>query len=89
MVYLKSDTFFEDIKQYIKSNTQSNVGLDSMGKAKIILPSLNEQQEIANHLDEKCDAIDTLIDKKEQLLTELESYKKSVIYEYVTGKKEV
>ena len=87
--YLKSDTFFEDIKQYIKSNTQSNVGLDSMGKAKIILPSLNEQQEIANHLDEKCDAIDTLIDKKEQLLTELESYKKSVIYEYVTGKKEV
>lgn len=87
--YLKSDTFYLDISQYIKSNTQANVGLDSMSKSKIILPSLNEQQEIANHLDEKCAAIDTLISKKEQLLTELESYKKSVIYEYVTGKKEV
>ena len=48
-----------------------------------------EQREIVAYLDEKCTAIDTLIAKKEQLLTELDSYKKSVIYEYVTGKKEV
>ena len=53
------------------------------------VPPFEEQQEIAAYLDEKCSAIDTLIAKKEQLLTELESYKKSVIYEYVTGKKEV
>ena len=51
--------------------------------------SYSEQQEIAAFLDEKCAAIDTLIAKKEQLLTELENYKKSVIYEYVTGKKEI
>lgn len=56
---------------------------------KVPYPSKAEQQEIASYLDEKCAAIDTLIAKKEQLLTELESYKKSVIYEYVTGKKEV
>lgn len=56
---------------------------------KIVIPSLSEQQEIADYLDEKCDVIDELIRKKEQLLTELESYKKSVIYEYVTGKKEI
>jgi len=49
----------------------------------------NEQQEIVNYLDEKCSEIDKLIAKKEQLLTEMENYKKSVIYEYVTGKKEV
>ena len=37
----------------------------------------------------KCSEIDKLIAKKEQLLTEMENYKKAVIYEYVTGKKEV
>ena len=49
----------------------------------------SEQQEIADYLDRKCAEIDTLIAKKEQLTAELESYKKSLIYEYVTGKKEV
>lgn len=53
------------------------------------LPPLEEQHRIANFLDRKCAEIDTLISKKEQLITELEAYKKSLIYEYVTGKKEV
>jgi type I restriction enzyme S subunit len=53
------------------------------------VPPLEEQKEIADYLDKKCTAIDTLISKKEQCLTELENYKKSLIYEYVTGKKEV
>lgn len=52
-------------------------------------PSLEEQKEIANYLNEKCAEIDTLISKKELLAAELESYKKSLIFEYVTGKKEV
>ncbi len=52
-------------------------------------PSLEEQQEIASYLDQKCAGIDTLITKKEQFITELEAYKKSLIYAYVTGKKEV
>ncbi|SEA30582.1 restriction endonuclease subunit S [Selenomonas ruminantium] len=55
----------------------------------LYIPSLEEQEEIAAYLDEKCSAIDTLIAKKEQLLSELEIYKKSLIYEYVTGKREV
>lgn len=53
------------------------------------LMDLQEQQEIAAYLDEKCAAIDTLIEKKQAIITELEAYKKSLIYEYVTGKKEV
>ena len=53
------------------------------------LPSKSEQQEIASFLDEKCAAIDSLIASKEALIAELETYKKSLIYEYVTGKKEV
>ena len=52
-------------------------------------PSLEEQQEIAAYLDKKCSEIDSLIASKEKFIAELESYKKSLIYEYVTGKKEV
>lgn len=55
----------------------------------IPVPSYEEQKEIADYLDKKCAEIDTLIEKKTALLAEMESYKKSVIYEYVTGKKEV
>ena len=50
---------------------------------------LDEQEEIADYLDEKCAAIDQLVKQKESFLTELETYKKSLIFEYVTGKKEV
>lgn len=55
----------------------------------ITVPSYEEQKEIADYLDKKCSAIDNLIAKKEQYLSEIENYKKSLIYEYVTGKKEV
>ncbi len=55
----------------------------------VLLPEKTEQQEIAAYLDQKCAEIDKLIEKKEQLVGELENYKKSLIYEYVTGKKEV
>jgi type I restriction enzyme S subunit len=87
--YFKSQAFYDEIKQYINSNTQGNVGIEALYKSKIIVPPLEEQYEILTYLDEKCAAIDTLISKKEQFLTELENYKKSLIYEYVTGKKEV
>lgn len=50
---------------------------------------ISEQQQIADYLDQKCSEIDNLITKKEQLVVELEAYKKSLIYEVVTGKKEV
>ena len=54
----------------------------------IVVPSKDEQQEIADYLDVKCGEIDNLISRKEQYITEIENYKKSLIYEYVTGKKE-
>lgn len=50
---------------------------------------MDEQKEIADWLDKKCNSIDTLISQKEEIVQELEEYKKSLIYEYVTGKKEV
>ena len=61
----------------------------NFAKVRLYSVPVNEQREIAAYLDEKCSAIDTLIAKKEQLLVELETYKKSLIYEYVTGKREV
>ena len=52
-------------------------------------PTINEQQQIADYLDTKCAKIDTLIAIKQQKIEKLTEYKKSLIYEYVTGKKEV
>lgn len=55
----------------------------------LILPPLKERKLIVNYLDEKCKEIDKLINSKNRIIEELEQYKKSLIYEYVTGKKEV
>lgn len=65
------------------------ISRDDLKNLKLPLPSLNEQAEIINYLDEKCAEIDTLIEKKQQFLAEMANYKKSLIYECVTGKKEV
>lgn len=54
---------------------------------KIPLPELNEQKKIVEYLDNYSKQIDTLISQKEQFITELEKYKQSLIYEYVTGKR--
>ncbi len=53
----------------------------------VAFPCKEEQMEISDYIDEKSANIDALIQKKQQLLDELESYKKSLIFEYVTGKK--
>ena len=62
---------------------------DQFRSIKVVVPPLEEQKEIVGYLDAKCTEIDGLIAKKEQLAKELESYKKSLIYEVVTGKREV
>ncbi|MCG5638623.1 restriction endonuclease subunit S [Staphylococcus aureus] len=53
------------------------------------IPLLHEQQQIVQYLDDKVSTIDRLIEDKTKVIKELENYKKSLIYEYVTGKKEV
>ena len=60
-----------------------------MKKIVIPVPSLDEQEEIANYLDIKVKEIDACIEEKKQQISVLETYKKSIIFEYVTGKKEV
>lgn len=68
---------------------QPNLSAQSVGNYITILPNKKEQMEIADFLDKKCNTIDFTISKKEQLIEKLESYKKSLIYECVTGKREV
>lgn len=68
---------------------QYTISGEGLRDINLVFPALSEQTEIANYLDAKCAEIDGLIAKKEQLVKELESYKKSLIYEVVTGKREV
>lgn len=68
---------------------QANLSRSAFEHLKVQFPPYSEQQEIAAYLDDKCEKIDELILKKQQYLTEIENYKKSLIYEYVTGKREV
>lgn len=80
-------TFLKDTALY---TTLPIINNQTLGDYLLLIPdNIEEQKSIASYLDEKCESIDTLIRKKEQSLFEIERYKKSLIYEYVTGKKEV
>ena len=74
---------------FIQSTIQ-NIGADKYCNMEIAISATKkEQKDIVNFLDNKCAEIDNLISEKEKLITNLEEYKKSLIYEYVTGKKAV
>ncbi|MBS6311504.1 MAG: restriction endonuclease subunit S [Firmicutes bacterium] len=83
------------VRQYISSlstgtsSSMQNISQSQYGNIFITIPSIGEQSEITKYLDEKCRFVDALVTKKQQYLTEIENYKKSLVYEYVTGKKEV
>jgi len=66
-----------------------HITMEEMNKSMIVVPSISEQREIAEYLDRKCADIDALIAIKQQKIEDLKEYKKSLIYEYVTGKKQV
>lgn len=77
------------IDLYQTGGNREGMSADAIRNTPIPYAPLNEQKEIADYLDAKCAEIDGLITRKEQLVKELESYKKSLIYEVVTGKREV
>ena len=58
-------------------------------KQKIPVPAYSEQIEIANYLNKKCEQVDTIVSEKQSQLEVIKQHKKSLIYEYVTGKKRV
>ena len=78
-----------DLNRLNTSNAQPLITATKVKNVFIPLTPLAEQQAIADYLDEKCADIDSLIQTKLSKIDSLKEYKKSIIYEYVTGKREV
>jgi len=87
--YTQSQSYDEWKRQIFIQATIQNIGADRYSLMELPVPPLSEQRTIASYLDTKCSEIDALIAIKQSKIEELKEYKKSVIYEYVTGKKEV
>lgn len=68
---------------------QGNLGIESIRRTKLHFPPVEEQKAISNYLDKKCCGIDRLIERKMMTIEKLLEYKKALIYEVVTGKREV
>ena len=89
LFYYLKELFYVSIETANSKSTVDSVRLSMLQNFPILITSKEEQQEIVNYLDEKTAQIDSVIAKKNQLVSELESLKKSLIFEYVTGKKEL
>ena len=87
--YYVMSAFTEQFNLFGTGTTFKEISYDNFRSFKVPFPPRAEQKEIAQYLDEKTAAIDLLVEKKNQLVTELERLKKSLIFEYVTGKKAV
>ena len=92
-VYLKywinSSGFQFFLKTLSTGSTAEGIKASKIFMLPVLLPPLSEQQRIADYLDAKCARIDALLEEKEKLLDRLAEYKKSLIFECVTGKREV
>ena len=82
--YLKSSSFAEDVLRRTNSNTQGNVGKDSLVNATIVLPSIIEQTQIVNFLDAKCSDINAMLSKTRASIEEYKKLKQAVITQAVT-----
>lgn len=86
----KEKSFIAVMNSYTLSlRDGKNIAFSDFGNTMIPYPPIEEQQQIADYLDKKCKEIEEIIADKQSQIETLESYKKSLIYEYVTGKKEV
>ena len=87
--YFRSDIHRKFFVKEMNLVTRASLSQNLLGRLPVLLPPLYEQQMIAKTLEKKCAKIDDAIEGKKEQLETLEQYKKSLIYEYVTGKKEV
>lgn len=86
----KTQIFIDKMNSFTMSlRDGKNIAFNDFGNTIIPVPSLEEQQQIAEYLDSKCTEIDSIISEKKKQIETIEEYKKSLIFEYVTGKKEV
>lgn len=88
--YLQSNNFRRQVELFWSYGTQQNIGMDVLGNLYVAYSNrIEEQQQIAEYLDKKCSEIDKAIANKEQVIEKFTEYKKSLIYECVTGKRKV
>ena len=85
----QSDYCLKQMEMSWTFGTQQTLGVSSIERLKIFLPNVETQKIIVDSLDKKCTAIDTAIEQKQNLIEKLTEYKKSLIYECVTGKKAI
>lgn len=88
---LRTPSAIEEMHRYSRGITDFRLRLywEEFKDIRICLPDLQEQIEIADYIDQKNDQLDHLITEKEMLCENIVAYKRSIIYEYVTGKREV
>lgn len=89
MYMVSSDLLQQQISIAMAGSAMPRITLTKLNTFIALEVPLSEQQAIASYLDEKTSQIDSLIALKQEKITELKDYKKSIIYEYVTGKKKV
>lgn len=90
LLQMLSSVFNEQVAVVVQDRVKMpKINKEELDQIIMICPPLSEQQSIASYLDEKTSQIDSLIALKQEKITELKDYKKSIIYEYVTGKKKV
>lgn len=87
--YMAYSNVLMDFSNGVRIRSSDFRNFKKLAVFEMLVPPLEEQNEIVNYLDSTLSKIERVINQKESLLDELESYKKAVIYEYVTGKKEV
>ncbi len=87
--YYQMSVLTEAFELFGSGTTFKEISAQKFESFKLAVPSLQEQQMIADYLDKKCSEISFLVKAKEDKIAVLETFKKSLIYEYVTGKKEV
>ena len=86
----KTQIFIDKMNSFTMSlRDGKNIAFADFGNTYLPIPPIQEQQQIADYLDSKCAEIDSIIAEKKQQIETIEEYKKSLIFEYVTGKKEV
>jgi type I restriction enzyme S subunit len=87
--YLQTQLFLYQVDGGVVGGTIPTIAQEKINNFKVVLPSFDEQRTIVYYLDNKCAEIDALISLKQQKIETLKDYKKSLIYECVTGKIEV
>ena len=87
--FLCSELCTIQFRLHVAGGVVQNLNVDKIGNTKIFVPAIDEQDAIVQYLDDKCETIEALINEKQALVSDMERYKFSLIYETTTGKRKV